>query len=187
MIRVIDEAPLGPAGNGRAPQRPGWFVLNARSARWLENEAFGAYTRFEGEGDAGFEQLGINIAVLRPGQPACLYHREDNQEDFLVLSGEAMLLIEGEERRLRAWDFVHCPRWTEHVIVGAGEQPCLVLAVGARESNDVVYPVSEVAARYGASVDVERRPGAEGKTGENPYAAFPQDLEGEFRESWLRS
>src|ERR1051325_7238863 len=102
---------------GLVPEGDGWFVVNAREAVWNESD-FGAYTRFEG--DARFPQIGINIGVLQPGQPACMYHREGNQEDFLVLTGECLLLIEGEERPLRAWDFVHCPAYTEHIIIGAG-------------------------------------------------------------------
>jgi uncharacterized cupin superfamily protein len=161
----------------------GWFVLNARDARWLDNDAFGAYMRLEQ--DERFEQVGVNISVLRPGQPMCLYHGEEDQEDFLVLSGEGVLLVEGEERPLRAWDFVHCPPWTEHVIVGAGDRPLVVLAVGARQHEGVVYPVSELAARYGASTEIEHRRGAEGKAGESPYVGFPEDRDGEFDESWL--
>jgi uncharacterized cupin superfamily protein len=180
------EAPLGPVGNGVAPQGAGWFVLNATDARWLDNDAFGAYTRFEGKDEARFDQVGMNIAVLQPGQPMCLYHGEEDQEDFLVLSGEGLLLIEGQERPLRAWDFVHCPPWTEHVIVGAGDRPCVVLAVGARSHEGVVYPVSELAARYRASADFEHRRGAEGKAGESPYTGFPEDREGEPEESRLQ-
>ncbi len=128
-------------------------MLNARDAVWKDGH-FGAYTRFEGE-QARFPALGVNIGVLAPGQPACMYHGEDEQEDFLVLSGECLLLIEGRELRLRAWDFVHCPAWTEHVFVGAGEQPCAILAIGSRNAGDVVYPVSELALRHGAGVKHE--------------------------------
>jgi uncharacterized cupin superfamily protein len=153
-----------------------WFVVNARDAPWLDNETFGAYTRFEREGER-FEQVGINIGVLQPGQPACLYHGEEDQEGFLVLSGTPLLLIEGEQRSLRPWDYVHCPPWTEHVIVGAGEGPSVVLAVGARQHQGVVYPVSELAQRYGAGAEMEHRRGAEGKAGESPYAGYPADRE----------
>src|SRR5215211_448119 len=131
---MVPQAPLEPADAGLVPQGDGWFVLNARDARWLDGD-FGSYTRFEG--DARFPQLGINIGVLQPGQPSCMYHGEDAQEDFLVLSGSCLLLIEGEERQLRAWDFVHCSAWTEHVFVGAGDGPCAILAVGARSGDDV--------------------------------------------------
>ena len=154
-----------------------WFVVNGRDARWLDNEKFGAYTRFEPEGQR-FDQVGINISVLEPGQPMALYHGEEDQEGFLVLSGAPLLLIEGEERQLRQWDFVHCPPWTEHIIVGAGAEPSVVLAVGAREHEGVVYPVSELAQRHGAGVTEERRRGAEGAAGENPYAGYPEDREG---------
>ena len=85
-----------------------------------------------------------------------MYHAEEAQEDFLVLSGECLLIVEGEERRLRTWDFVHCPPWTEHVFVGAGEEPCLLLAVGARaKGRGLRYPVNEVALRHGAGVESE--------------------------------
>jgi uncharacterized cupin superfamily protein len=155
-----------------------WFVVDARAAPWLHNEKFGAFTRFEPAGEP-FEQVGINISVLQPGQPMCLYHGEADQEGFLVLSGQAVLLIEGEERPLGQWDYVHCPPWTEHVIVGAGNAPSLVLAVGARQGKGVVYPVSELAQRYGAGAEIEHRRGAPGKAGESPYEGFPEDLPGE--------
>ena len=173
------------AGHGRAPAGPGWFVLNARDARWLVNDAFGAYTRFEGAGDARFDQVGINISVLQPGQKLALYHGEEDQEDFLIVSGSAVLLVEDEERPLQAWDFVHCPPWTEHVIVGAGAGQSVIVAIGARGHMGLVYPVSEVAQRYGASAEIEHRRGATGKAGESPYVGLPEDREGEFQDSWL--
>src|SRR3954454_2643382 len=104
-------------------------------------------------------------------RPACTTG-EDEQEDFLVLSGECLLLVEGEERRLGQWDFVHCPAWTEHVFVGAGDGPCVVLMVGARPDVEVVYPVSEVALRHGAGVERETRSPGEA------YAAFPDSVRG---------
>jgi len=173
---MVPEAPLQPAEGGLVPEGEGWFVLNARDARWLDGQ-FGAYTRFEG--DARFPQLGFNIAVLKPGQPACWYHAEADQEDFLVLSGECLVLIEGEERRLKAWDFVHCPAWTEHVFVGAGDGPCAILAVGTRTGGGVVYPVSDLAQRHRASVDHEiREPG-------QAYADVPPDEPVGYRDGWL--
>jgi len=173
---MVPEAPLKRTDGGLVPEGEGWFVLNAREARWLEGE-FGAYTRFEGE--VRFPSVGLNIGVLEPGQPACMYHGEDNQEDFLVLSGECLLLIEGEERRLKAWDFVHCPAWTEHVFVGAGEGPCAILAVGTRLSPDVVYPESELAQRHRAGVERETREPSEA------YANVRDDVPVGYREGWL--
>ena len=149
---MVHEADLQDTPAGKVPTGDGWFVLNAREARWFEGD-FGTYTRFEGE--ERFPQLGINIGVLAPGQPACYYHGEDEQEDFLVLSGECLLLIEGVQRSLTAWDFVHCPPWTEHVFVGAGDGPCALLAVGTRLQEGVVYPASDLARRYGAGVERE--------------------------------
>ena len=106
--------------------------------------------------------------MVWPGQPNCMYHGEGAQEDFLVLSGECLLLVEGEERRLKAWDFVHFPAWAEHVVVGAGTGPCAILMVGSRADEGVLYPVSELAQKHGAGVEVE--------TGKPPeaYARFPR-------------
>jgi uncharacterized cupin superfamily protein len=175
---MVPEAPLEQADGGLVPVGEGWFVVNARDARWLDGP-FGAYTRFEG--DSEFSRLGINIGVLAPGQPGAMYHGEDEQEDFVVLSGECLLLIEGHERRLRAWDFVHCPAWTEHVFVGAGDGPCVILAVGTRSKDGVVYPASELAQRHNAGVQRETRDAQEA------YADMPPDAPVGYREGWLSS
>jgi uncharacterized cupin superfamily protein len=173
---MTKEARLQPSGEGLAPVGDGWFVLNAQQARWLTGD-FGAYTRFEGE--ARFPSIGVNIGILAPGQPACFYHAEDEQEDFLVLSGECVLLIEGEERPCKAWDFVHCPAWTEHVFVGAGTGPCAVLALGTRLGDDVVYPASELAQRYGAGVTHETR------DPQAAYSSISPDRETAYQPGWL--
>ncbi len=173
---MVAEAPLEQVGEGLSPKGEGWFVVNAREARWLGGD-FGAYTRFEG--DARFPQIGINIGVLEPGQPACMYHRESEQEDFLVLSGECLLLIEGEERALKAWDFVHCPASTDHVFVGAGSGPCAILAIGARPTKEIVYPANELAQRHGAGVDADTPDPTEA------YARFRPDVDVGYRAGWL--
>ena len=134
---------------------PDWFVVNVRDAHWRKHDTFGASCVFE-DSKTSFETCGVNIRVLQPGQPNCLYHSESNQEDFLVLAGECLLLVDGEERPLRAWDFVHCPPGTEHVFVGAGDGPCAILMAGARSEDErLLYPVSEVAQRHGASAERE--------------------------------
>ena len=84
----------------------GWFVLNMREARWWYR-GHGFEAGISGDGD--FPQIGIGLTVLSPGEPMTMYHWETDQEAFLVLSGEALLVIEGEERALRQWDFVHVP------------------------------------------------------------------------------
>ncbi len=153
---MVDEARLETSGSGKAPAGDGWFVIHASESAWMRSRRFGSGTRFEGE--SLFPEIGVNVRVLEPGVPACLYHRENAQEDFFVLSGECILIIEEEERRLRAGHFVHCPAWTNHVFVGAGEGPSVVLMIGYRpEREELCYPVSEAAARYGASVAVETR------------------------------
>jgi uncharacterized cupin superfamily protein len=175
----VNEATLRETEHGLVPETDGWFVLNTKDAVWLENEDFGRYTRWEGDGDARFPELGINISVLRPGQPMCMYHGEDAQENFLVLAGEAVLIVEGQERSLRAWDFVHCPAWTKHVIVAAGGEPCVVLAVGSRGRRGVVYPVDDVARNHRAGVEQETSEGAEA------YAAAAPDVSSRYRDGDL--
>ena len=151
----MPEARLEDSGSGLVPAGDGWFVVNVRDAEWWTSKTFGSGCVFESQ-EAGFPQLGINISVVEPGESNCLYHSENQQEAFLVLSGECKLLVDGEERPLRAWDFVHCPAGTEHVLVGAGEGPCVILAAGARSGDEqLLYPVSELAGRYGASAEKE--------------------------------
>ena len=155
------EAKLVETEGGLEPADDGWFVVNVRDACWWRNPTFGAGVGFEGE-KARFPHFGININVLQPGEPACLYHGESDQEAFLVLHGECLLLVEGEERPLKAWDFFHCPPWTEHVFVGAGDGPCAILMAGTRlPDGRLRYPVSEVAAKHGASAERETSEGAE--------------------------
>ena len=148
---AIRKAAMKKTAAGLVPAGEGWFVVNAAKARWWGNERFGKACAFEGE--SRFPHLGINIHVLQPGQPNCMYHRESDQEDFLVLSGTCRLLIEETEVRLKALDFVHCPPGTTHVFVGAGRGPCTILMVGARRpKGSVTYPVSALALKHGAGV-----------------------------------
>ena len=127
----------------------GWFVVNVKDARWLGSAAFGAMCKFE-KPDAPFPQVGIHIFVLEPGKPNCRYHREGAQEDLLVLSGRCRLLVNGEERMLETWDFVHFPAGVTHVVVGT-DAPSAVLFIGHREEPEVLfYPASELARRYNA-------------------------------------
>jgi uncharacterized cupin superfamily protein len=148
---MIDEARVEQTEQGKAAKSDGWYVVNATECRWYGNQKFGEYCALEGE--TRFPQVGVNLHVVRPGQPACHYHSETEQEDFLVLAGECLLLVEEQERRLRPGDFVHCPPGTRHVFVGAGDGPCTILMIGARRpGSGVTYPVSELASRHRASV-----------------------------------
>jgi len=152
-LGLVPEARLEDSGSGLAPAEEGWFVVNVRDAEWWTSKDWGSGTVFQSDA-APFQQLGINITVLEPSKPNCLYHSEGVQEDFLVLSGRCKVLIDGEERDLEPWDFVHAPAGTEHVFVGAGDEPCAVLMVGVRERPEhLLYPKSELAARYGASAE----------------------------------
>jgi len=163
---VVGEARLEEVGAGLAPVSPGWFVVNVGEAAWVRNDAFGARCVFESsprvlaERDdvepQMFGEIGFTLAVLEPGKPTGMYHAESAQEDFLVLSGTCVLLIEEEERTLQAWDFVHCPAGTHHTFVGTGEEPCVIFMTGARrEGKTLLYPRSEAARARGAGVEAE--------------------------------
>jgi uncharacterized cupin superfamily protein len=179
-LQALAEAQFERTEGGLVPQGDGWFVVNARDARWFHSDDLGEYCGFESR-DARFPQLGININVLAPGQPMAMYHSEERQEDFLVVAGECVLVIEDEERPLRAWDFVHCPPGTAHVIVGAGDRPAVVIAVGARLEGDhgLRYPVSDAARKLGAGVDAETR------LPEEAYGRFERPVARPYREGDL--
>src|SRR5437667_6321171 len=163
---MVDEARLEATDSGLTPASDGWFVVNVGEAAWLTNQAFGGRCVFEADTPVvrnrpglevhRFAAVGLTLAVIEPGQPSGLYHAESNQEDFLVLAGECLLLVEGEERQLRAWDFVHCPPGCAHVFVGAGDGPCAIFMTGGRtRQKSIVYPASDLARRRGAGVETE--------------------------------
>jgi uncharacterized cupin superfamily protein len=183
---MVPESKLEKTEHGLAPKGAGWYVLNMRDAEWRHAEGRGAVCvvadDFEGwrrESD----QFGVNPFVLRPGEAMAMYHWEADQEDFLVVSGEAVLIVEGKERHLRAWDFVHCPPQTKHVLVGTGSGPCLVIAVGARahdgQPDALGFTANEVAERHGASVEEDTMDGGEA------YASVPPREPTAYRDGWL--
>src|SRR5919202_2844064 len=129
---MVEEARLEQLDAGLTPVTEGWFVVNVRDGAWVTSEGLGSACTFEGDGTPPFAEIGFTLGVLQPGEPSGLYHAESNQEDFLVLAGECVRLVEGQERRLQAWDFVHCPAGTEHIFVGAGDGPCVIFMTGAR-------------------------------------------------------
>jgi uncharacterized cupin superfamily protein len=177
----VPEAPLEGDETGLLPKGDGWFVVNAREAQWRHAPGRSAVCDFEGA--SGFPQIGINLSVLEPGQSLGMYHWEADQEDFLVLAGEALLIVEGSERPLRQWDFVHCPAGTEHIILGAGKGSSVVLAVGARDRSTGAgwggYTVDAAALRHGAGVEQPTPDPAEA------YAPFLRRKPTPYRNGWL--
>jgi uncharacterized cupin superfamily protein len=190
-LAVVPEAPFEESEHGRVRTGEGWYVLNARDARWWDRDGQG----FEGSLMAGlyFEQVAVGLNVLGPGQPMAMYHWETDQEDFFVLAGEAVLIIEGEERRLKQWDFVHCPPGTKHAIVGASDEPCVVFALGALEHHTYrdaegaihgrddwgAYTVDDTAVRHGAGVEEETT------DADIAYARFPKPVPTRYRDGLL--
>src|SRR6185312_221855 len=154
---AVREASADETPYGRYIGSDGWFVLNLADALAVRNEEKGGATFPLESRDHPFADVGVRVCVLWPGDPNALYHSEEAQEGFLVLSGECVLIVEDEERPLEQWDFFHCPPQTEHVIVGAGDGPSVVLAVGARgrRRKGLVYPVSKAALKHGAGVEKE--------------------------------
>jgi uncharacterized cupin superfamily protein len=173
----MPEADYRDTEHGRLVDSDGWFVLNLAGAGAQRFPGMGWFVPFESR-EHRYPQFGINVHFLAPGEPNAMYHRESAQEAFFVLHGECIAIVEDVERRLRQWDLFHCPPETPHVLVGAGDGPCAILMVGTRDPGHTVhYPVSEVAARHGASTPTATDSSAEA------YA----HLEGDFepaRSSW---
>ena len=182
----VPEANLEQTDAGLVPATAGWFVLNARDARWnarpgRQSVSFTGKT--EWVADTLFPMLGVNLAVLEPGEPNSMYHWETEAEAFLVLSGEALLVVEGQERPLKQWDFVHCPPKTEHVVVGIGDGPCILLAMSSRE-NQAFGPygedtANEIARKHGASPEETTH------DAEQADANWPESQPSRYREGWL--
>ena len=149
----MHEARIEQTEHGLVPADDGWFILNVADIAWGACEGYGTWCSFESP-NARSKTLGIGVHVLPPGETPGFYHLESEQEGFLVLKGECVAIVEGEERRMREWDYLHCPPGTRHITIGAGEEPCAILMVGSRsQDKQIEYPVEPAAARYGASVE----------------------------------
>jgi quercetin dioxygenase-like cupin family protein len=170
----VPEAHLVETEAGLVPQGDGWFVVNVRDAPWLRNDYFGARTSFEAGGrivralpeleQHSFPQVGVTVYVLPKGKPSTMYHGETDQEAFLVVRGQCLLLVEGRERLLREWDFFHCAPNTMHGFVGASDEPCVIVMIGGRDpEGTIVYERNETALRHGAGVE---------QTTSDPFEAY---------------
>jgi uncharacterized cupin superfamily protein len=169
----VTEASMEAMPTGKLPSDDGWFILNLTEIGWQTLPGGGTWCVFESP-RAPSRTLGIGVHVLRPGETPGYYHAESDQEGFLVLSGECVAVVEGQERRMRAWDYLHCPPGTAHITIGAGEEPCAILMVGTRsESQSIRYLVDPVAARYGAAVTEETNAPKEAYAGRPPFSAAP--------------
>lgn len=186
-LDVIGEAMLEDRGSGLVPASRGWFVVNARDARWFDQPGQGHSLPLTGcdelEAETYFPMLGMAIRVVGPREPSTVYHWETEQEDFLVLAGEAILIVEGQERRLQRWDFVHCPPGTRHAFVGAGDGPCVLLCASSRQFQKDgpwgFYCADQTAARHGASSPEDTQ------DGEVAYAGFQPRHESRYRDGLL--
>jgi len=183
---VVPGAELEQTEAGLVPASAGWFVMNALEARWFHRPGRDSLplTGFdEFEAETYFPMLGMSIQVLSPREPNSMYHWETEQEDFLVLSGEALLIVEGQERPVHRWDFVHCPPETRHVFVGAGDAPCVILAVGSRQFQARgpwgKYTVDDAARRHNACPDEETQDSGVA------YARFPPSQPTRYRDGLL--
>ncbi len=175
------------SGAGLVPASTGWFVMNARDARWFNRPGRGDSLPLTGcdefEAEMFFPILGMSIQVLPPGKPNGTYHWETEQEDFLVLAGEALLIVEGQGRPLRQWDFIHCPPQTRHVFVGVGDRLCVVLTTSSRQFQKDgpwgFYCADEAARRYNASAPEDTQ------DAEVAYRRFPPSQPKRYRPGLL--
>ena len=146
------EAELKDTGNGKIPADDGWFIMNLADMEWGKVEGGGTWSAWETK-DRHSQTLGWGVHVLWPGDAPGMYHAESEQEGFLVLSGECITIVDGQERRMGPWDLFHCPPGTPHITVGAGDGPCALIMVGTRSPDaSIDYIPDPVAARHGHSV-----------------------------------
>jgi uncharacterized cupin superfamily protein len=184
---VVPEATLEDTGAGLVAASVGWFVMNARDARWFHRPGRADSLPLTGcdefEAETYFPMLGMSIQIVSPGEPTTTYHWETEQEDFLVLAGEAVLIVEGQERSLKQWDFVHCPPGTKHAFAGAGSGPCVLLCASSRQFQKDgpwgFYCADEAAARYNASPPEDTQDGA------LAYARFAPQQPQRYRDGLL--
>ena len=184
---MAEEARLKDSGAGLVPDSTGWFVANARDMRWShkpeQGESLPLTGRDEYEAETFFPMLGMAIRVMQPGQPSGTYHWETEQEDFLVLHGEGVLIVEGEERPLRKWDFVHCSPGTKHGFAGAGDGPFVLLCASSRQFQKDgpwgYYCADETAAKYNASSPEDTQDGG------IAYARFSETVETRYHDGTL--
>jgi quercetin dioxygenase-like cupin family protein len=167
----MHEAQVDDTPNGKVATTDGWFILNLSEISWETVPGGGTWCVFESP-DAPSPRLGIGVHVLLPGETPGFYHAENEQEGFLVLSGECIAVVEGQERRLRAWDYLHCPPETAHITIGAGEEPCAILMVGTRSADHRIrYLVDAAAAAHGASVRFPTNSPAEAYAGRPTFTS----------------
>jgi uncharacterized cupin superfamily protein len=153
MFDPVDEAPLERTEAGVGPTSDGWFIVNIAEAIGVGRVGLGVAATFGSVYDDP-RPYGVNVHVLQPGEPSCMYHRDNCEEMFLVLSGECVAVVEDQERRMTRGDFLKTPVGCAHVLIGAGDGPCAILMAGPNiEPDDVYYPESEVAGRHGAAVE----------------------------------
>jgi quercetin dioxygenase-like cupin family protein len=169
----MHEAKIEDTETGRMPADDGWFILNLSEIGWETLPGGGTWCVFESP-NARSETLGIGVHILEAGETPGFYHEENQQEGFLVLSGECIVVVEGEERRMGPWDYFHCPPGTRHITIGAGDKPCAILMVGTRSPDETtLYPPDPVAAKYGAAVEVETDSPKEAYRGRPPFTKVP--------------
>jgi quercetin dioxygenase-like cupin family protein len=148
----VREARIEQTPEGQVPAGDGWFILNLGEMAWGGVPGFGVWLD-PPHVDPAQPGIGVHIHVLQPGEANGYYHAEAAQEGFIVLSGECVAVVEGEERRMRQWDYLHSPPGTAHITVGAGDEPCAILMFGSPDPRrKVEWIADDVAAKYGASV-----------------------------------
>ncbi len=185
----MHEAALKETDAGLVPESAGWFVMNARDGRWFAKPGQGHSIPLTGhdelEAETFFPMLGMAIRVVAPGEPIGTYHWETEQEDFLVLHGEGVLIVEGEERPLRQWDFVHCPPGTKHAFAGGPNHTLVLLCASSRRFQKDgpwgYYCSDATAAKFNASSPEDTQDGSVA------YARFDLPHETRYPEGLLPS
>lgn len=85
--------------------------------------------------ELGVDSFGVNLIVLQPGQRGRIHAHERQDEVYLVLEGELMLLIKGVEHVLGEDRVVRVGPAVRRQLVNAGAQRLVLLALGGSGSH----------------------------------------------------
>ena len=91
---------------------------------------------------ARLADFGVSHVVLKPGGISSQRHWHEGEDEFVViLEGEAVLVEDKGETRMRAGDCAAFPKGVPngHHLINRGEEDCVFLAFGKAAESDCHY------------------------------------------------
>ena len=82
--------------------------------------------------ELGVTSFGVNVLVIPPGIEARPHFHEEQDELYFVHAGRARFALPGEARELDPGGLCHVESTTPRQITSVGEEPLVMLVVGAK-------------------------------------------------------